>query len=748
MTPLWMLSSSALIVLIHADAGAEQTSPPESKAVPIRLNRPLPAEQFKKVAALGESRILDKYSHPDLKLLSLRTVSKVLCGSFRPSYWELLKERNPGMLERFAPDRALGEIAYSIKWPACIYVSVKPVEYTVKKGDNTASIYKSMTGLPGSKEGMTRFFKASGVTDLSKIYPGTKLVGAHSTATTMLKLSVNADAINATLTVPRNQTISGVAESALAALPESNNPPSGPEFEITAGKTESAGSSGYEDPAECNSGSEAGLMFDAVSLRHAYNDSLVGMRSLGFKQNEAKVAIADNGFFGAKVTNGQVIFGSTFPERFFPVSSTLPDDGMIGPVVIDGTLRVYPLNSMNNLGQADVVSGHGTHVAGLVLGGAAFQSQLSIFDRTGADESWLSFWIINVGNGKKSLIPGSVAALSLKLNTLSDYIINLSIQYPPSVDEASRELNLRDDQDTNNLFVVAAGNGNKPDVRDAPYYPAVLGGTAQSNVITVAAHRGDGTLASFSNRGKASVDLAAPGCRLPSWLDDTGNVVSVSGTSQAAAVVTFAAALLKSLGGLKPLHIKNRLMISGDILVPQPAGSDVQPDPNVTLPDPSEVLSRARLNIVRSLFLFDDYVKYRAANGEIHEVLGEVQGITPIKTTACNKPLNFKSIWSIKKAGGTFLVYKGRNAPYSVAQEPCVATPDNGAIIKIKVRASLAKDGKPMLAGGEVLEVPFDALDQYVAASKPYRKPVPALPAGNLGQLPDSFWPALVSNSK
>ena len=78
MTPLWMLSSSALIVLIHADAGAEQTSPPESKAVPIRLNRPLPAEQFKKVAALGESRILDKYSHPDLKLLSLRTVSKVL----------------------------------------------------------------------------------------------------------------------------------------------------------------------------------------------------------------------------------------------------------------------------------------------------------------------------------------------------------------------------------------------------------------------------------------------------------------------------------------------------------------------------------------------------------------------------------------------------------------------------------------------------------------------------------------------
>jgi len=104
------------------------------------------------------------------------------------------------------------------------------------------------------------------------------------------------------------------------------------------------------------------------------------------------------------------------------------------------------------------------------------------------------------------------------------------------------------------LFVAAAGNGGSDGVGDnndsTPHYPSSY---ANANIIAVASISSSGAKSSFSNYGRTSVDLGAPGSGIWSTLpvSSKGQVVagygSYSGTSMATPHVTGAAALYKAL---------------------------------------------------------------------------------------------------------------------------------------------------------------------------------------------------------
>jgi thermitase len=106
------------------------------------------------------------------------------------------------------------------------------------------------------------------------------------------------------------------------------------------------------------------------------------------------------------------------------------------------------------------------------------------------------------------------------------------------------------------LFVAAAGNdGVNNDA--TPHYPSSY---SSANIISVAATDDEDALASFSNFGATSVDLAAPGVNIMSTLP--GNRYgSYSGTSMATPHVTGAAALIKSQNpGVSDAQLKDQIL--------------------------------------------------------------------------------------------------------------------------------------------------------------------------------------------
>ncbi len=197
-------------------------------------------------------------------------------------------------------------------------------------------------------------------------------------------------------------------------------------------------------------------------------------------------------------------------------------------------------------------NGHGTHVAGTIgaiggngvgVAGVAWNVQIAALKFLGANGSGATSNAVLAVDYFTGAASRAVAGENFVATNNSWGGGGYSQALADAVTRAAR-------QDV--LFIAAAGNGGGDGVGDnndaTPNWPSNLSTSVQGfdAVISVASLTSTGALSSFSNYGRTSVDIAAPGSGIISTLpgDSYG---TYSGTSMATPHVTGAAALYAAL---------------------------------------------------------------------------------------------------------------------------------------------------------------------------------------------------------
>jgi subtilisin family serine protease len=216
-------------------------------------------------------------------------------------------------------------------------------------------------------------------------------------------------------------------------------------------------------------------------------------------------------------------------------------------------------NSIYDGGKSGNSDDHGTHVSGTIGGKANSQGVVGVN------------WNITLISAKFLGRNGGTTANAVKA---VDYITDLKQRHGLNIVATNNSWGgggssqalleaIRRANTANILFIAAAGNGGSDGVGDnndiTANYPSNYD---VANVIAVAAIKSDGTLASFSNYGRTTVHLGAPGYGV--WSSTALNTYSsYSGTSMATPHVTGGAALYASTHpGSTAAQIKTALLNS------------------------------------------------------------------------------------------------------------------------------------------------------------------------------------------
>lgn len=328
------------------------------------------------------------------------------------------------------------------------------------------------------------------------------------------------------------------------------------------------------------------------------------------------VVVVDNGFVGYEVSGVKYRGSQNYPQAFFHYRP--PVDFQPFQPVMD--LAPAPI---------DLVRGHGTHVTGVILGGAGHLSdgrtgnglgvevrRLFLDDQGAASatpaavNSWLQLYVVGLSATSGDLSGDQLQYLASKIKALPSEmrkpdIMNISLLYTPNSDNVPTEIRELPEYFKDTLLIVSSGNqGVRLHEDGQGQYPAMA--KAGDNLIVVASHDADMTRSAFSNYHPERATIAAPGCGILSWTSGSGPAVPGSGTSQSAALVTFAAALLKShFRGATIADLKERLIVASRYSEPLAKGC-----PPKGKPIGACVPFGAALDVAMTLYYDSDVVEY------------------------------------------------------------------------------------------------------------------------------------------